>query len=254
MGVVIKAANTRAPWYAKVMPPAADTLQGWYEFGSDVKVQGFNRAMGKKNGVVIGSPTISAGYTRFKGLVNYLQTDISDTNSLTIVVVGRSANAIPAGAASTGDANTPFYAGFNRGNPQTPGLTGSVFGTGLYHIKPDALTSGSSRENGAGAISYYSTDLNGETPTNFALRAIRINASGLDVVSNLTRGVVATRTTANARVRTDSLARVGSGVTGFGADVDVSCVAFWSSALTDADLAAVGELMRKRAARYGINV
>lgn len=254
MGVVIKSANTRAPWYSKVMPPAADTLQGWFEFGSDVKLQGFNRAMNKKNGVVVGSPAVAAGYTRFKGLTNYLQTDIADTNSLTIIVVGRSVNAIPAGASVTGDANTPFYAGFNRGNAQTPGLTGSVFGTGLYHTKPDALTSGSSRESGTGGISYFSTDLSGESPTNFAIRAIRVNASGLDVVSNLTRNLSATRTTASARVRTDSLARIGSGVTGFGAEVDVSSVAFYSSALSDADLAAVAELMRRRAARYGINV
>lgn len=253
MGIKLIANDTIAPWYTKVIPPVTRGLEGWFTFDTDVSRFGFNRAVGKPDASVIGSPVAYATHGRFKGLSNYLLTQIAETNELTIIVVGKAVNAIPAGASSTGDANTPFYAGNHRGEVMTPGYT-TAYGSAIYHNKPTATTGGGNRDNGSGGSSNFSIDLTGEEPINWGIRTLRIAPDGVDSITNSTRGVKQTRTTATTRVLSANKMQVGSGTTGFAAEVDISAVAFYSVALTDAELASVVSAMRKRMTRLGITV
>ncbi len=48
--------------------------------------------------------------------------------------------------------------------------------------------------------------------------------------------------------------RIGGASSTFGGEVDISAVAIYSVALTDAEMALVAEAMRKRTTRLGISV
>lgn len=254
MGTRIIANDVTAPWYSKVIPPVTRGLEAWFTFNTDAARFNVNRAIGKENGIIVGNPVAYPTHGRFKGLANYIQTQISETDQLTIVVVGKAANAIPAGASSTGDANTPFYAGNHRGESMTPGYTGQVYGSAIYHVLPDATGGGSSKDNGAGGFSNYTVSLAGETPTSWAIRTLRVGPSGTDSIINSTRNAKADRLQATPRVLSSNKMRIGSGTTGFAAEVDIAAVAIYSVALTDAELALVADALRKHMAALGVTV
>lgn len=255
MGLQIIARDVSAPWYAKTIPPVSRGLQGWFEFNTDAARFGINKAIDKDNALIVGSPIAYATHGRFKGLSNYIQTQIPETEQLTIVVVGKAANAVPAGASGTGDAGTPFYAGNHRGISASPAYPSATpYGAALYHILPDALGGGSSKDNGSGAASNYTISLSGETPTNWAIRTLRVGATGTDSVVNSTRNAQADRLQATARILSANRMRVGSGTTGFAAEVDIAMVAFYDVALTDSELALVAGRMRLKMAALGITV
>lgn len=57
-----------------------------------------------------------------------------------------------------------------------------------------------------------------------------------------------------ARALADSVFHIGSGTAVFGGEVDISAVAIFSRAITDAELNEVAAAIRKRMLRLGINV
>ena len=254
MGTQIVANGVDAPWYTKKIPPVSRGLEGWFEFNTDAARFGFNRALGKDNAIIVGGPVAFATHGRFKGLANYIQTQIVETTQLTIVVVCKAVNAIPAGANGTGDANTPFYAGNHRGESMTPGYTGSIYGSAIYGVLPTSTSGGSSKDNGSGGVTSYSVALAGETPTNWAIRTLRIGPSSTDSVINSSRNAQADRTQPTTRVLSSNKMRVGSGTTGFEAEVDIAGAAFYSVALTDDELGKVVANWRQQMARLGIIV
>lgn len=254
MGLKLVANGTVAPWYSKVIPPVTRGLEAWFTFDTDASRFNRNRVIGKADASIVGKPTAFAGYGRFKGLENYIQTDITETDEQTLIVVGRAVSAIPEGAGTSGDENTPFYIGNYRGNAASPGFTGQSFGTSLFHVAPATLTGGASRSNGAGGASSAQQALSGETPTNWAIRVLRTRSSSGNEVRNVTRGAVAISANLSPRVLTDTKFRIGSGTTGFAGQVDISFAGIHSVYLTDAELAAQVVAIRTRMARLGITV
>ncbi|MEB2621401.1 hypothetical protein [Pseudomonas sp. YuFO8] len=254
MGIKLISNNTLAPWNSKVVPPVSRGLEGWFNFDTDAGRFGCNRALGKPDANIIGAPVAFATHGRFKGLSNYLQTKIAETDEVTLIVVGKAAAAIPAGASTTGDANTPFYVGNYRGNSVTPGVTGSAYGASLYHVATASLTGGAARENGTGGATSSVNSVLGEVPTEWGIRVLRASSAMYTKTQNLTKNLMSQGNDLRARALSDSLFRIGSGTAAFGAEVDISAVIIHSVVLTDDELAKQVEIARKRMARLGIVV
>lgn len=247
--------NQVGPWYTKVSAPVDQGLEGWFTFDTDAKRFFFNRAKGKADALIVGSPVAYPTHGRFKGLVNYLKTGIRETDGQTLIVVGKAAAQIPADASTSGDANTPFYVGNYRGTSLTEGVAGAAYGSSLYHVSASSLTGSASRVNGAGgATSSVRSVGSGEVATEWGIRAMRASSSYALKVQNLTRNTVAVSADLNARVLSDSVFQIGSGTMVFGGEVDISAVAIYSRVLTDTELSEVAAAMRKRMLRLGINV
>jgi hypothetical protein len=254
MGIKLISNNTLAPWNSKVVPPVSRGLEGWFNFDTDAGRFGFNRALGKPDASIIGAPVAFATHGRFKGLSNYLQTKIAETDEVTLIVVGKAAAPIPAGASTSGDETTPYYVGNYRGASVTPGVVGTSFGTSLYHVATASLTGGASRNNGSNLPTSAIRSLTGETPTDWAIRVLRVKSGVPLEVRNMTKGTSAVGADTNPRVLTDTAYRIGSGTSVFGAEVDISAVIIHSVMLTDDELAKQVEIVRKRMARLGIIV
>lgn len=248
MGIKLISSDTVAPWTSKVVPPVTRGLEGWFTFDTDSSRFGFNRAIGKSDAAVVGSPTAYSTHGRFKGLLNYLLTQIDETDEQTIIVVGKSV------AAPTGAADGAFYAGNYTGNSKTPGYTGNAFGTSLYHQGATTLTAGAGRDNGSGVPTSASVTLTGGAPTSWAIRALRTKTGAPTEAHNLTAGTKSVGASSLTRVLADSKFRIGSATTSFAGEVDISCVAIYSKFLTEEEMAQIAATMRKRMARLGVTV
>lgn len=254
MGIKLISNNTLAPWSSKVVPPVSRGLEAWFTLDTDAARFGFNRALGKADANIIGAPVAFATHGRFKGLSNYLQTKVAETDEVTLIVVGKAVNPIPEGASTTGDANTPFYVGSYRGQSVTPGVVGAAYGTSLYHVTSDSITGGAARNNGEGGATSAVISAFGDVPTEWGIRVLRTSSRIATKTQNLTKNLMRESTDLRARVLSDALFRIGSGTAAFGAEVDISAVIIHSVVLTDDELAKQVEVVRKRMARLGILV
>ncbi|WPE28598.1 hypothetical protein PshuTeo1_43550 [Pseudomonas hunanensis] len=247
MGVKVVANDIIAPWNSRVIPPVTRGLRGWFTFDTDAGRFKLNRAIGGTDAVMVGTPVAYSTHGRFKGGVNYLQTNIEETDEQTILVVGK-AVALPASSA-----DGAFYVGNYNGNSKTPGYTGSAFGTSIFHQSPTTLTAGAGRDNGSGVATSGQIGLT-VTPTSWALRAMRTKSLVPTDIYNLTTGAKASSSNALARVLAESNYRIGSATTLFSGEVDISAVAIYDKYLSDDEIAQVATAMRRRMTRLGITV
>lgn len=252
MGVMLVASGAAAPWNSKVALPVMRGLEGYFTFDTEPSRFGFNRAPGKKNAQITGAPLAFSGFGRFNGQLNFLTTDIVETANQTIIVVGRAAAAVPANAPS---ASQPVYVSNNYGtgvNPPYVGITAT--GVALYH--PDnARTQGSgARDNGSGAASSASVSVSSTPADSWAIRAVRVTDTGVNMVKDLTTGAVAFGTSSSARVLNNKTFRIGAGAIGSSGLVDIAAIMFLSVASTDAEMEILAGVMRMRMTRFGIGV
>ncbi|MNJ41133.1 hypothetical protein D3C77_360460 [compost metagenome] len=248
MGTNVKSANLGSIWYVKVEPPVTRNLEGWFTLDSDPSRFWFNRAPDKPDAVVVGSPTAFAGYGRFKGNTNYLQTHIPDSDEVTIIAVSRAA-VVP-----TGSADGVFIVGAHAGSIKTPGYTGEASGANLYLDHQTASKASASRDDGLGAVTPANIVAYGTPPGNWALKSIRAKSGSPTIMVDHTAGLVTIGVISNNRVLTNNLYRIGSATRGFPGEADISFVAIHSGYLTDAEIAAQIVPIRKRMARLGISV
>lgn len=252
MGIKLIAKDTVAPWNSKVIPPVTRGLEGWFTFDTDASRFSRNRAINKPDAEVIGAPVAFSTHGRFKGLLNFLKTQIPDSVEMTILVVGKAVATPP--NAPGGGPDTPYYAGGFVGQSVDLTAPGLGYGISLFHGTPDSLTGNGGRLNTAGTgPTSASATLTGEVPTNWGLRSVRASNT-LTETFNLTRNVKLAGSVTTRRVLSDSVIRIGGASQTFGGEVDISAVAIYSAALTDAEMALVAEAMRKRTTRLGISV
>lgn len=252
MGVMLVASGAAAPWNSKVALPVMRGLEGYFTFDTDSSRFGFNRAPGKKNAQIIGAPLAFATHGRFNGQVNFLTTDIAETANQTIIVVGKAAAAVIANGQT---ASQPVYASNNYGTGVNPPYVGkTATGVSLYHPDNSRTQGSGARDNGSGEATSASVSV-GSTPSDsWAIRAVRVTDTGVNVAKDLTTGASASATNSNTRVLNNKTFRIGTGALGNSALVDISAVAFFSLALTDAEIQLIAEIMRKRMSRLGIMV
>ncbi|MFG0818742.1 hypothetical protein ACF8QE_04525 [Pseudomonas sp. GLN_3] len=251
MGIKLIAKDTVAPWNSKVIPPVTRGLEGWFTFDTDASRFSRNRAINKPDAEVIGAPVAFTTHGRFKGLLNFLKTQIPDSVEMTILVIGKAVSTPP--TAPGGGPDSPFYAGGFTGNSVDPTVPGAGYGVSLFHGAGDSVTGNAGRLGSTGSPTSGAANLGGDVPTNWGLRAVRASAN-LTQAFNLTRNASAASTAVTRRILSDSVIRIGGASSTFGGEVDISAVAIYSVALTDAEMALVAEAMRKRTTRLGISV
>jgi hypothetical protein len=232
-----------------VAPPVTRGLEGWFTLDTDVQRFGFNRAPGKLDAIIVGAPSAFAGYGRFKGNLNYLQTQIADSDELTIIVVGRAAAPLVAGV------DAAMLVGAHSGPITTPGYSGTASAGNIFLDHPTLFKATATRNDGTGAATTTGgVSGTGTGTATWALRTLRAKSGAPTVLIDHTAGVTVTGTNTNQRVLTSNKYRIGSATGGFPSESDVSFVAIHSAQLTDAELALQLAVIRKRMVRLGIIV
>ena len=231
-----------------VVPPIARNLEAWFTFDTDSGSFGRNRVRNKNNAQVVGSPVAYPTHGRFKGGLNYLITDIADSDEVTIMVVGRAV------ASPTGAPDGVLFAGGYVGTSQTPGITGGAGGGNLYASNATNITASAARNNGSGTATAGSVSVVGTPVTNWALRAMRAKTGDVTKVFDLTAGVSAVGTSVLQRALSNTKIRIGGATTDFTGESDISVVGIWKTYLTDDEIAQNAALMRYRMQRLGIAV
>lgn len=249
MGIQIISQGGVAPWNTKILAPAMDALEGWFDIDTSAEHAAFNRAPGKSNADIIGSPVFTATGGRFTSRVNYLQTRIAEMLYPTVIVLGRAVNEV-----TSGD-NGFFYASTNTGPSADPDVVSNgVAGMSLLVNNPNSVTMNGSLKNGTNQSLASSGVTQGAPHTEWGYRMGRISSVEI-TVANLTTGVSASAPITLPRLCTTNNIRVGSNFVGtaYNGLVEISSVAIYSRALTDTEVAGVVAMMRNRASRLGIS-
>lgn len=91
MGTAIIAKNSNAEnsGMRKFIPPVTRNLEAWHFLNTDAAKAATNYAMGKPDAVVVGAPLEFSDYIQFKGLENYLQTEVVESATQTVFSVIR---------------------------------------------------------------------------------------------------------------------------------------------------------------------
>ncbi|EKT4565708.1 hypothetical protein ACBQ21_03270 [Pseudomonas putida] len=248
MGLKLISNDTVAPWNSKVVPPVTRGLEAWFTFDTDAARAYFNRAIGKADAQVVGSPVAFPTHMRFKGGANFLQTQIQDSDEVTILVVGKSAVA-PASAA-----DSVLFAGAYKGVSVTPGIAGDASGGNLFVSNATAVSATAARTDGAGNAVSTTVAVVGTPVTSWALRGMRAKTGEATKVFDLTANVSNLGSSVLKRALTGNRLRIGGATEGFLGESDISAVAIYSVALTDDEVALVAGTMRRRMSRLGLTV
>lgn len=241
MGVQIVSVGSVAPWYTKVLPPVTRGLEGWYCLDTALDRIAFNRAPGKKDAVIKGTPVVSAAYSTFTGGQAWLDTGIADTAEATFFAICK-ANALPGGSSTT--TAIPYV-----GNTGAAGM-----GAELYCGSDTTLNSTSWR-TASGSATSDSRSIT-ETPTTWGLRVLKVGGNtGNTELRNLTSGARSLSVLTGPRILSAAAHLIGgTHAATFTGKADISAVAVYSVALSDAEIDAIAAVMRRRAARLGIVV
>jgi hypothetical protein len=248
MGLKLISPGSLAPWYTKVIPPVTRSLEGWFCFDTAMERIGFNRAPGKANAKIVGAPIVSANSARFKGGVNFLETVIQETEKFTHIVVGKAAGPLGGSGVATSAPYIGNYGGVPIGVYPSSGNL-------LYHLTDTTLTALAWRENAEGTGATSGTATMNDTPTAWAIRSIVSNGALGTKVTNHTTGQTGNQPIATPRLLSSSPLRIGAVYgTNMRGETDISFVATYSDALTDAEIALLLPVIRKRMLRLGIVV
>jgi hypothetical protein len=185
---------------------------------------------------------------RFKGGTNYLQTQVVDSDEVTIIVVGKSA------VAPASPADSVLFAGAYRGASITPGIVGDASGGNLFVSNASSLSATAARTDGAGNAVLTTVAVVGTPVTSWALRGMRAKTGEVTKVFDLTANASSVGSSILKRALTGNRLKIGGATEGFQGESDISAVAIYSVALTDDEIARVAGTMRRRMARLGITV
>lgn len=253
MGTKIVARGSVAPWNSSVLPPVANGLEAWFTFDTAANRLGLNRALGKAPAKVLGEPTMFPGYARFKGMKNYIETDMSESTELTYFILGRAV--LPSPAVSEND-NKPFFMGnYDSPSAQPELWPSTVYGASLYVNSPSSISSTGTRFTDATntAITSSPSSVNGgPSETLWAIYSVSISVAGGTVLTNHTTGVSVTGVNKQGRITGSRKIRIGSAYRGFDAETDISFAAGYSRALSTDEKNQIVDIIRKRASRLGI--
>lgn len=248
MGTQIISQGSLAPWNTKILAPVMDSLEGWFDIDTDANRTAFNRASGKPNGVIVGSPTYGATGAKFQNQVACLQTDVAQTDFFTIIMLAKS------DAAISGPSNGVFFASTTSGASIDPSVTSNITGISLQANTAIGLQGLASAKNAPTTATNVTANVDQVLPnTSWGFRMLRCAAGEL-TTANLTGGTSTKTTFTDPRLRNVNKIRIGSSFTAasYAGLLEVSTVALYSRALSDAEAAAVVALMKNRAARLGI--
>lgn len=247
MGVKI-ISNSPAPWNVPVSVPVTRGLEGWFTFDTDSSRFAINRVKGKPKAQVIGTPVAYPTHGRFKGMTNYLRTAIPETDEFTFLVVGKAV------VAPTGNVDGVALVASYLGDPVAPGITGYPAGANLFLRSAAGGTAAAARSDGAGGSVPDMVGIPNGSPTSWRILVARAKSGEGTKFFDLTNNTVGIGTDTRQRILNNRTLQIGSAYKDFNGESDISSVAIFSKALTDAEINATAALMRVRMARLGIVV
>lgn len=252
MGLALLSVGSLGAWNNKVLPPVTRGLEAWFDFSTDASRFSFNRAIGKRNASIVGSPTAFDGYGRFKGNVNYIRTEVSETSEQTLIAVCRAVSA-PSGAA-----DGQMYVSNYNGAPIDGVHVGNAHGAVLTTTTPSSMVGYACRDDGTGTnFSSYGATLTSEPVTSWGIRSLRTSNSAVTRVDNSTRGTSAQNPQISSRVLNAQKFCIGSrssAGTDYSGESDIAMAMVFSVRLTDQELAQIADFIRVRMSYYGITV
>lgn len=251
MGTAITAKNSNAEnaGMRKFSPPVSRSLEAWHFLNEGVAKAATNYALGKNDAQVIGAPLEFPSYIQFKGLTNYLQTEVKESATSTTFSVIRTKDTL------AGADHTPAFYGNYRSGVQG----GSYLAVG---INDGLLTKVSSRFSNVGQSAVTSspiTLLAGMINLGEWSLVIDITKSGFNAIQNATTGLGRERTDVTyGRSISAEKYRVGSmhdTSTPWKGTADMALWAHYSTELTPSEIASTVAVIRAyMLRRFGIAV
>ena len=244
MGATITAKGAKAPWNAKFLPVVASGLEAWFVMGGDRRTATLNRAVGKPDGILTGSPEVFENYIKFTGGVSFVDTFIADNPDFTHIIVARRG----AAQAADGAADSCMILGnyTSPTDPATlpPGVTvNTTFGNNFYFGQnTNAFTVASAKTNAENGVASHAVVQAMNDPMKWQLAAgIGGNTDSVRM-KNFTENTENTAGSggAFARVVGTRNLRIGGGfVSGnFKGKTDIAFIASWRRKLTEAEFTA----------------
>lgn len=241
----------------RFIPPVAEELQFWGLFGGTSEKTKLNLAPNKPDGVLMGTPVISATHATFSRY-NYIDTAVTDNANLTLFVVARIFDEVTGGGGaliSTGLAQPRVgVAGSSSGVQFVYYRTSEVGKEDLraYRYKYDGIAN--------------SPTIAAPSPTQpivtnqWALLMMEHDATTHTTrLMNMTTGVT-TSSTATPPNNIEDIAattlKIGGqpGGTAYSAPVDLAAAAIYYSVLSVSDTALIYDRMKKTMALRGISI
>jgi len=219
-----------------------------YSFLGDLEDVGFNYAPGKPSASVVGTPVRGADSFswRFKGLEDYLQTEMTDTAAQTFICVARTFDTL-----ADNDTKPTFF-GTSFGLPSLQETSSVTFGSRMY------ITTAGAMRWGAGRGTSVSDDVQA-TPSILndadAYEIYVMQTGTQNKITSATSGLTDTDAETAARFPTQNMFRIGSGfessTTG---ENDIAVLRGWGVDLTTDEIAAEVADVRAYMAGLGITV
>ncbi len=253
MGLVHTIANADFSAIRRGIRLAVPGASALHVFGGTLAASAVNYAGDRVAGSWVGAaPTPEAGYVPINGGASGMDTGVTETGEVTILMVVRSpVISVPAATSS-------YFINTNTGTASVGGAT--INGCSLFVNNPSdgRWTWSITRHDGAGNNSLITRNLTGANipPQNsWTLVACRADATRQGI-QDLTRSKADSTTSALARNPTTTTWRVGTRKATFASigQADVHSAIIYPSYLSDADLALVAAQMRAIAAQKGITV
>lgn len=234
---------------AGFIAPVARGLVGWFYLGGTVAETQSDRA-GIANATLAGSPTIGDGYVAFGGYDagHWLETQVAETDTCTIICVARSADTFGSGA------DKPMFVS-NYGTDSGSG--GSLLGASIY-IDGGTAPAGTVRfGTGYDNSGTYGTSTSTTFSTTdvsvwnfYAGKVLPAGGSGTKkLINSTTDQNNTTSPTYPRRSNTVRPFRIGAAHNNtFGGICDVHMAAFYDVELTDAEIETIYQAVKTRAA------
>jgi len=195
-----------------------------------------NLATGTAEGVVVGTPAISAASTRFTGNSNYINTQIDDTTAMTVFAIFKR----PSGW--SGDAMVVS----NNG-------VGAAIGSSLWLFANGNVGLAAARDNGSGGQTSAVAQITPADPTAWGL--VVAEGGSVNKITNITTSQTASSGVSAARITAPSKLRIGSSYNAsHTGQIDVMVCVVIPRVLTTLETDSVIAQLRAYAAKYGVTV
>lgn len=228
------------------IPPVWDGLLGWF-FINDNRVKAARNLRGDRDPAkVMGSPLFDAVAGTFQGNQDYLQTDIVETEAMTIFSVIRSDDT------RVDVAHMPMFYGTYRSPAANGG--GDTFGVGL-HLSQSALRAIGARGNSVEDDVVAVAQLGMADVTQWQLIRHEVEAGvGVNRIYNRTLGLSADSGAPLPRLRSTGKFRIGSGYHEYGGACQVPVWVPYNRILSPDECEETEADIREKMAERGIIV
>lgn len=228
----------------KALPVAgADAIA--FPFATERKLKN-NFAPFQPSFIKVGSPTINANYSSFKGLQDYLQTEIEDVAEFTLFVVCRSSDAM------NSTATRPLFFGNYQSVPKDGSSSEVTYGVGLFSMSANQISIAAGRGNSVADDASSNVTVSCDS-SQFQLFCIKVSQPRTEIV-NVTASEVVGSNFALPRYLAAGKMRIGSGITAFGGTNDVAAIVRFPRLLINTDINKVSDFVRSYLSGYGISV